>query len=175
MIEAVFWEDFASSSYFLRFVLASFYTMQESNQTMKIIETEILIKADIDKLWKILTDYERYGEWNKFCPIAETTGKTGDPLKMTVYLRKGKPTVQTETMKENKPYKLGWGLNWGIFLKSHRLQTLEVIENGLVRYYTYDKLWGLLTPLVSFLYAKAIKEGFELTAKCLKEYAESRV
>ncbi len=139
---------------------------------MKLIETEILIEADIDKLWAILTDFDHYDKWNQFCPKAITTGKIGDTIDMTVYLDKQKPIVQREIMMDNAPYELGWGLNWGILLKSHRLQRLEIVEGGFVKYYTYDKLWGLLTPIVSWMYAKKIKEGFELTAMCLKAYAE---
>ena len=139
---------------------------------MKLIETEIIIQADIDKIWNILTDFENYDKWNKFCPSIKTTGKIGEPLDMTVYLKKNKPTYQREIMTENAPYELGWGLNWGIFLKSHRLQRLEKMEDGQVRYYTYDKLWGLLTPLVAWLYESAIYQGFVLTANCLKDFAE---
>ena len=139
---------------------------------MKLIETEILIQADIDEIWQILTDFDKYSQWNKFCPEIKTTGKIGDPLDMKVFLKANKPTFQREFISENAPYELGWGLNWGIFLKSHRLQRLELLENALVKYYTYDKLWGLLTPLVSWLYADAILKGFELTAKCLKKYVE---
>ena len=141
---------------------------------MQISETEIVIKASREQVWLILSDFDNYHLWNPFCSKLETTKVIGDPVVMTVHMTTGKkPIIQTEILSDfDPPYAAGWKLNWWFLLKTHRLQTLTEIDEQTTRYYTYDKFWGLLTPLVIFLYGNKIQAGFENTAHALKKYAE---
>ena len=48
---------------------------------MKRIETEILIEADPEKVWSILTDFENHPKWNPFIKAItgeKEIGKTAD-------------------------------------------------------------------------------------------------
>ena len=42
------------------------------------------IEAPASVVWKVLTDLDRYSEWNTFCPGIKSTLKLGDPVTMTV-------------------------------------------------------------------------------------------
>jgi len=142
---------------------------------MQIIETEIVIKASQERVWSILSDFDNYHLWNPFCSKLVTSKVIGDPVVMTVHLTAGKkPIIQTEILSDFDPPKAtGWRLNWGFLLKTHRLQTLSIITEQTTKYYTFDKFWGILTPLVMILYRRKIQQGFENTAQALKKFAES--
>lgn len=142
---------------------------------MVIIETDITINAPLEQVWQVLADFPNYHQWNGFCSRLETSGKIGDPVIMTVHMRLGKkPIIQQEILSDfiqNK--KMGWRLNWFFLLKTHRVQQLSRIDQNTTHYYTFDKFWGLLTPLVMALYRRDIQRGFDLTAKGLKNFLES--
>jgi uncharacterized protein YndB with AHSA1/START domain len=139
------------------------------------ITSEIQINAPIEKVWSILEDFENYGKWNHFCPGVETTKRIGDPFIMTVHMKPGKkPIIQKEVFSDYEPpHVVGWSLDWGIWLKTHRIQRLEERDGGTY-YYTEDLFWGLLTPLVMALYEKDIQRGFDDVAKALKEESEKK-
>ncbi|MEO1436454.1 MAG: SRPBCC domain-containing protein [Bacteroidota bacterium] len=142
----------------------------------KSVITEIKINAPIEIVWDILEDFKTYKEWNTFCIDVETTKEIGSPFVMTIqWTEKHKPFRQPETFSVYEPpHTVGWSLDWGIWLKTHRVQTLTKIDDETTHYWTEDKFWGLITPLVMALYGKKTLHGFEVVAKALKERAESR-
>lgn len=143
---------------------------------MKKIIAESTINAPIDIVWDILEDFDNYHTWNDFCPKIETSKVVGDAFIMTVHMKPGKkPIIQKEIFSDYEPLRrVGWSLNWGIFLKTHRIQDLTKIDKNTTHYYTEDKFWGLLTPLVMLLYKKDVQRGFDFVAKALKEKSEKK-
>ncbi len=143
---------------------------------MQSITAEITIQAPLEKVWNILEDFEHYHEWNYFCPKVQTTKVVGEPFVMTVYMKPGKkPIIQKEVFSDYEPRKaVGWSLDWGVWLKTHRIQTLEAIDENTTHYFTEDKFWGWLTPLVMFLYRQDVQRGFDFVAKALKAKAENK-
>ena len=55
------------------------------------VRAEIEIDAPVERVWQILTDVDRYGDWNPFTPRVETSLAIGDPIHLHVRLR-GKET-----------------------------------------------------------------------------------
>ena len=35
-----------------------------------VFSDEVTIDAPVELVWKILLDFDNYGQWNTFCPIA---------------------------------------------------------------------------------------------------------
>ncbi|MEM7104263.1 MAG: SRPBCC domain-containing protein [Bacteroidota bacterium] len=138
------------------------------------IITEITIDASREKVWEILVDYDNYHTWNPFCIKAETTKEIGTPFVMTIQMHPGKKPIKSKEIYSDHeaPKVIGWRLNWGFLLKTHRLQVLEKVDEHTTHYFTEDKFWGLLTPLVMFLYRKPIQRGFDETAAALKAVCE---
>ena len=52
----------------------------------KIIKAEIEIDAPPDDVFDILTDLDRYAEWNPFTPRIDSTLELGAPVDMRVRL-----------------------------------------------------------------------------------------
>lgn len=141
---------------------------------MKTIETEIQINAKPQQIWEILTDLDKYREWNPF--IKSIKGEIIEGKKLEVLISPPntkemtfKPTVLSA--KTNSEFRwLGHFLFPGIFDGEH-IFTIEGNENGslLVQKEIFK---GLLVPIVWSNMKKNTKTGFELMNKALKQRAE---
>ena len=87
----------------------------------------------------------------------------------------GATQQQTEVLQVWKPGKaMGWGLYWAAgALRAERLQWLENLENGTIRYHTYDRFSGPLAPIVLALYGKRITRGFMHVGEALRQRLET--
>lgn len=143
---------------------------------MKRIETEILIEADPEKVWSILTDFENHPKWNPF--IKAITGEKEIGKKLTVSIKPPggngmtfKPIVTS--FKENLEFSWKGTLGFqGIFDGEHYFQLIGQ-ENNRTKLIHGERFSGILVTLMG----KALdntKEGFELMNKSLKIESEKR-
>lgn len=148
----------------------------------RIFPTEISAEIEIDApaamVWQVLTDFERYGEWNSFTPGVTSDFRLGSPVEMQVRLVPGKKLMrQVETMNVLEPgrrFAYGYDLGSRYILRANRYQIVDDLGAGRSRYYTTDKFSGVLVPLMNSLYARHIKRGFEDVATGLKTRVESQ-
>jgi uncharacterized protein YndB with AHSA1/START domain len=140
------------------------------------VRAEIEVDAPIERVWQILTDFERYRAWNPFTPRVETSLRIGDPIHLHVRLRGKRLMHRVETITRNQPYTLGWQMKMGarFLLRAERIQTLTPIDAHRTHYVTEDRFRGWLAPLVLALYGGAMERGFGDCALGLKKAAESR-
>ncbi|MCB0510754.1 MAG: SRPBCC domain-containing protein [Chitinophagales bacterium] len=141
---------------------------------MKIIESRIEINAPKDLVWQVLLDLDAYPLWNPFTPKVECSWKIGSDVVLHVDMKQNqKIQIQKETLlwlKEGES--LAWGITSNFPVRTERAQILSALSDTKTNYYTYDKFWGLLVPLVIFLYGKNIQAGFDAIALGLKKRAE---
>ena len=140
------------------------------------ITVDIEIEAPVEKAWEILSDLERYGEWNPFLIKVESNKVLGDPTILHVkWIGAKKSFIQPEILtgyEENK--KICWGMSWkpSFLLKANRCQTLQQLSENRCTYRSEETFSGLFSHLTVFLFKKKIVDGFEATARALKERAE---
>ncbi len=140
------------------------------------IRSEIEIDASPEAVFDILTDLERYGEWNPFTPRIDSSLEIGAPVRMRVRLRDDERLMtQVETVTANeRPHKLCWGADIPLrfLIRADRCQTLERLDCDRTRYVCTDAFSGLLTPVVMRLFGPAVQRGFDDCALALKKRAE---
>ena len=142
-----------------------------------VVETEPLtIDAPAEAVWNVLTDGERYGEWNPFTTHIETDFQPGSPVRARVLLGRLPVRVTEHTDVAEPPVRLTWSsAYWTPFLLTARkTQIVTPIAAGRCAYHTTDTMAGLLAPIVRMLFGRSILRGFEATATALKERAEIR-
>lgn len=132
------------------------------------------IEAPAERVWDILVDFERYGEWNPFTTRVDASLEIGAPVMLHVrlgWLQRKQPE-RIETVQP--PHLLAWGVTMGarFLLVARREQRLEPLGAGRCRYFTMDETRGLLTPLVALLFGRIIRQGFNDMAAALKSRAE---
>ncbi|WP_345977539.1 SRPBCC domain-containing protein [Sulfurimonas sp. HSL3-7] len=141
---------------------------------MKRIETKIQINATPERIWTILTELDKYPQWNPFIKSARGKVIEGEKLNVCIAPPDGKemcfkPTVLT--VKANAEFRwLGHFLFPGIFDGEH-IFIIKGNENGafLIQKEIFK---GLLVPLIWKSMEKNTKTGFESMNNALKMRAE---
>lgn len=142
---------------------------------MQQITSKIIIQAPKQLVWAILMDLDNYAIWNTFTPKIETNFEVGSKVILHVNMNgNGKLLKQKEQLlwiKEGDS--VAWGIPKKFPVKTERAQILRTVDAETTEYITYDKFWGILTPLVMALYRKKIQKGFDAVAEGLKKRCEA--
>lgn len=142
---------------------------------VKEIKTEILINASAEKVWAILTDFDKYPNWNPF--IKSITGQVAVGNKITARLEppesKGmtfKPKVLAFEANQELRW-LGHLLFPGLFDGEHKFEIINK-GNGTTLFKQSEKFNGILVPLFNKMLDNNTTNGFNLMNQKLKELAE---
>lgn len=143
--------------------------------SLSIITDRIQINAPIDFVWEVLTDVEKYGEWNPFTPQARTDFKIGSPAHLLVRMWPGKFRITETVCAFEKPRLVSWsrkfGTSWLLFVV--REQHLEPVSDTSCSYHNIDLLSGVLSPIVLLFFGGYIRRGFSDVGVALKLRAET--
>ena len=136
----------------------------------KQIKTSITINASKEKIWKILTDFENYPEWNSFIKSVTGEVKVGKQIKIKLQGMTFKPII----LIFNENSELKWlGRLWvkGIFDGEHKFKLTDN-GNGTTNFEQSEIFSGILVKLFSKSLDKDTKNGFEQMNMELKLHAE---
>ena len=143
---------------------------------MKEIHTEIEINAPAEKVWRVLTDFAAYPEWNPFVRRVEGEVSVGARLHVYIQPSGGKGMSFRPTVLVADPNReLRWlGHLWlpGLFDGEHSF-SIEPLDEGRVRFVQRERFGGLLLPLLSKMLDGDTRRGFEEMNRALKLRAES--
>ncbi|MCH8332040.1 MAG: SRPBCC domain-containing protein [Bacteroidetes bacterium] len=140
---------------------------------MKELETEIILNASKEAVWKILIDFDNYASWNPFIISIKGEPILGTQLTNTM-LNKGKEMVFTPLVtkvEENHSFEwLGQAL-MGMFKGRHYF-ILEDMGNGQTKLIHGEKFSGLLSGIIMSMIGKETLENFENMNAALKKRVE---
>lgn len=139
------------------------------------INTQILIKANAEKVWAVLTDAKSYPLWNPFIKSMQGELKVGNKIEVKIQppssnLMTFKPTVINLDPCKRLSW-LGHLFINGLFDGEHKF---EIVDNqdGSVTFLQSEEFKGLLIPLFGEKMWNNTRDGFELMNKKLKEVCE---
>ena len=142
---------------------------------MLLLRTEIDIDASGGRVWRVLTDFSTYGEWNPFITSISGEVRPGARLKVRVHAPGGRGvTFRPTVLVADQNRELRWVgrlLSPGIFEGEHAFQ-ITPLENGRVRLLQQETFRGLLVPLLRWVLDGQTRAGFEAMNWALKERAE---
>ncbi len=142
---------------------------------MEELTSEIEIDAPPETVWRVLTDFDAYSEWN---PIEiEMKGQpiVGTVLEHTSRLPGNRPMQFRPTLVEVEPERaLAW--EGRLFLPRlfdvrHRF-ALQRLSEGRTRLRQSELFWGVLIPFVGGTLRKT-QEAFDIANSAIKARAES--
>jgi hypothetical protein len=143
---------------------------------MKHLHTEIQIEADPAEVWAVLTDFDRYPDWNPFLVDVRGVAEPGARLRVTLSPPGGRRISLRPTVTELVP---GRVLEWwghlgvrGIFDGRHRF---ELTPSGAgTRLVQRETFTGLLVPLMARSLDGPTAAGFALMNDALRARAEEQ-
>lgn len=144
---------------------------------MQNIETKIIINAAVGQVWKILTNFEAYSEWN---PFIHSEGKAveGTRLKNTMHLEGQKPQVFKPRILEVKENAiLRWEGNLffkGLFDGEHYFK-LKAINANQTELTHGENFRGILVGPIMRMIKDATQKGFETMNQALKKRTENSI
>ena len=142
---------------------------------MKELHTEIEINASAERVWKVLTDFSAYPEWNPFVREIDGQLETGARLKVLLQPPGGKGmTVKPKVLKvePNREFRwLGHLLIPGVFDGEHFF-IIETLDLNRVRFIHGEIFRGILVPLFGKMLDGSTRQGFEAFNQALRTRVE---
>ncbi len=141
----------------------------------KEIKTEITIDTTPERVWEVLTAFEKYPSWNPFIKSLEGEVKVGEKI----VVRLEPPGAKGMTFKpkvlafdQNKMFKwMGHLFFPGLFDGEHRFELIDN-GNGTTTFIQAEKFKGILVRMFSKMLDGSTLNGFKTMNLKLKEAAE---
>ena len=145
-------------------------------RTTRTIRSAIEIRAPIEVVWRVLTDFDAYPAWNPH--VVKVLGKPRVGGRITIHTQppKGRTVVMRPVILSwTPPRELRWRATFvtrRLFSGEHGFQ-LEATGPDRVRFVQDETFSGVLVPLYSRLRLAATRRGFEQVNEALRERAET--
>lgn len=146
---------------------------------MAELSTTIVIGAPSAIVWRALTDFHRYGEWNPLLP--QITGELRVGAKLAVRLAvPGKPPITvrptiTTLEPERRLIWRGFALAPGFFDGEHGFELTPSEDGRECRLTHAERFEGVLVPVVGPLILASTRLGFIAMNEALRARAEAMV
>ena len=158
---------------------ATHLDQKTSYDTANVVTSEtVVIEASLTLVWEILTDLDRYGEWNPFCVKASSTMEMGAPVYMSLVnypnpggLLQGCEYICAWEPERRLAWEARWHEDWPY--AARRDQFIEPGADGHCRYWSTDAFLGENGVHVMRFCGPWVKRAFDDTAYALKARAEA--
>jgi hypothetical protein len=141
---------------------------------VRVLRRDVEIEASADRVWRVLTDFPAYPEWNPFITRIEGEPQVGARLEVRIEPPGGRAMTLRPRVVEAEPGSefrwLGRFLAPGIFDGEHSFR-IEPLSEGRVRLVQEESFRGALVGLVGGVLAKT-ERGFDAMNQALKARAE---
>jgi hypothetical protein len=132
------------------------------------------VAAPQDVVWRILTDFTSYPEWNPFIVEAEGQLQVGERLRVVIRppgdkARTFRPTVR----RVDPPHAFSWLGRLGIpgLFDGEHVHALQPLEAGGCRYVQSERFAGILVPFTGRILSST-EQGFHDMCRALKARGE---
>ena len=142
----------------------------------KQLRTEIEINASSEKVWRILTDFADYPNWNPFIKSIKGKPEIGERLEVFIQPTGAKGmTFKPTLLAVEKEKELRWRGKFfvpGIFDGEHIFQ-IETLNEKRVKFIHSENFKGLLVGFLAKSLDTGTLRGFREMNEALKRLAES--
>lgn len=144
-------------------------------RTSRSIRSAIEIRAPLDIVWGVLTDFDAYPDWNPHIRHVQGTVDTGSRIAIHTHPPGGRTIVMRPTVITwTPPNELRWRstfLGGRLFSGEHGFK-LESTAPDRVRFVQDETFSGVLVPLYARLRLPRTRKGFDQTNEALRDRAE---
>ena len=142
---------------------------------MRELRSEIEIGASAVRIWEVLTEFDRYPDWNPF--IRRVKGQPERGRRLEVHLKPpgGRGiTLRPRVLQADPPYVLRWLGRLGIpgLFDGEHVFEIDSLSSGRCRFIQRERFRGVLVPLAGPVLQDASK-GFAAMNRALKTRCEA--
>lgn len=152
--------------------------MDTSKKSWLSLHTHIHISAVPERVWEILTDFEKYPEWNPFVNVFKGLPQPGAKVEIRLQPQNGRAmTFKPVILEYEKNRSLAWlGSLFvkGLFDGEHRFE-LHANPDGTTTLYQTEHFNGMLVPLFKKNLLTNTQADFMRLNEALKQRAEQTV
>jgi hypothetical protein len=143
---------------------------------MSVYQTTFEINASASRVWQVLTDLERYAEWNPQIPSASGRLEVGQRIRLRLALP-ARPTLDLSAIiEEVQPDRLltwrGYVVRPSLF-EGYRKFAIQPIDGGRSSVTHVEDIHGVFGPLFSVLMGAAVAKSQQMLNAALRARAES--
>ncbi len=142
---------------------------------MKELHSEIEIDAPAERVWRVLTDFASYPQWNPFIRSISGEPTTGERLRARIEPPGGRGmTFKPKVLNAEANRELRWVghlLVPGLFDGEHSF-TIEPLGGNRIRFVQREAFKGVLVSLFARSLEANTQRGFEQMNRALKARAE---
>lgn len=145
-------------------------------RTTRTIRSAIEIRAPLDVVWRVLTDFDAYPAWNPHVRRVVGRPKVGGRLGIHTRPPGGRTVVMRPVITDwAPPRELRWRATFisGVLFSGEHGFRLEELAPGRVRFAQDETFSGWLVPLYAQLRLAATRLGFAQMNEALRARAES--
>jgi hypothetical protein len=144
---------------------------------MPTVITAIDIEASPERVWSILRDTQRWGEWNPLIVRFDGDLRPGAKIRATLNLRGKRLRIDAEILRVGPEYGIRWiGPAWkpmrALARGEHYLE-IKDLSNGRTRFIHGERFSGPIFELLWSKMERDVKKGYEMMNRALKAHAES--
>lgn len=146
--------------------------------TFDKVDTEIEIDGTADQVWKLITNFQGYADWNPTITKASGELNEGSMIDVTFALPFSKSVdfnLEVRNIDKGKTFSLVSKILEPKILDSTYYLVIEKTENGTVKFCQSEKFSGLLLYLVFPFIKGRLEKGFNEMNQALKNRVEGVV
>ncbi len=139
------------------------------------IRTEIIINASKEKVWEVLTDFDKYSQWNPFIIDIQGKAVAGGRLRNTMLNGNSKMVFKPQVLRVEEYYYFDWLGNLmfkGLFEGHHRFEIEELSPNQ-VKLNHGESFSGILSGIILKKIGDDTRQSFIKMNQALKQVAEA--
>jgi hypothetical protein len=141
---------------------------------MQTLHASIEVDASAEHVWRTITDFASYPDWNPFIVRAEGRLAVGERLHITIAAPGYRPVSFRPRLLDVEPGRrmrwLGRTLLPGLFDGRHSLM-VETLGEGRSRFTSHEEVSGILLPVLGKVMRQS-QAGFEELCRAVKARAE---
>lgn len=142
---------------------------------MKELNYEVEINASAERVWRVLTEFSQFPQWNPFIQRASGQPTAGAQLEVTLQPSGTRGATTRPTVLKAEPNReLRWIGRWLVpgLLDDELIFTIEPLDAERVRFTQREIFTGLLAPFHGRSRNTDTRRGFREMGKALKLRAE---
>ena len=137
------------------------------------VETAVLIAAPIERVWAVLTDFARYGEWNRYITGIAGGAAAGSVIEVTS-VEGGDSTKKSVTIEGLAPHAMHWvgGADSLADFRGDHFFELQPAAANEILFLHREYFTGHFAKSIIDQFGGQIRQNFELYNQCLKVESE---